>query len=168
MKEKVKQGDSLVWRLMELRGMLWMEDERTKWTVCRPCANPHAFVRIRRIVERCFCRLWVMRDSLGVQGKKVSHQGVSGCLEVWAGLLSEGRITVLLWNRCSISGSIIAQWQYVGLQPGTVVTVRDLWQHITLPQTFNESLVVEVKPHSCEMYILTPKEGIYRIENIPP
>ncbi|KAJ7299486.1 hypothetical protein O6H91_Y223000 [Diphasiastrum complanatum] len=98
----------------------------------------------------------VNQDSLGVQGKKVSQQGVSGCLEVWASPLCEGRRTVLLWNRCNITDSIIVRWADVGLQPSTVVTVRDIWQHENLPETFTQSLEVEVRQHSSKMYILTP------------
>ncbi|GLJ35501.1 hypothetical protein SUGI_0713840 [Cryptomeria japonica] len=56
----------------------------------------------------------VNQDSLGVQGKKMSKQGD---LEVWAGPLSNKRVTVALWNRGNSTASITAKWKDIGLHP---------------------------------------------------
>lgn len=66
-------------------------------------------------------------DSLGVQGRKVQSSGDAGCLQVWAGPLSGHRLAVVLWNRCSKSATITAQWGALGLESSTAVSIRDLW-----------------------------------------
>ncbi|XP_057842649.1 alpha-galactosidase [Cryptomeria japonica] len=95
----------------------------------------------------------VNQDSLGVQGKKVSKQGD---LEVWAGPLSNKRVTVALWNRGNSTASITAKWKDIGLSSKTVVQARDLWAHSYLPTSLKGSLTSSVDSHVVKMYILTP------------
>lgn len=49
-------------------------------------------------------------------------------LQVWAGPLSGHRLVVALWNRCPKAETITAQWDALGLESSTKVSVRDLWQ----------------------------------------
>ncbi|GLJ35494.1 hypothetical protein SUGI_0713760 [Cryptomeria japonica] len=95
----------------------------------------------------------VNQDSLGVQGKKVSKQGD---LEVWAGPLSNKRVTVALWNRGNSTASITAKWKDIGLSSKTVVQARDLWAHSYLSTSLKGSLTSSVDSHVCKMYVLTP------------
>ncbi|KAH9314355.1 hypothetical protein KI387_022982, partial [Taxus chinensis] len=94
----------------------------------------------------------VNQDTLGIQGRKVSTEGTDGCGQVWAGPLSEGRLAVALWNRCSEPTSVKANWDAIGLDPNVVVKVRDLWKHETLSKTMVGSMEVTVDAHACEMY----------------
>ena len=50
--------------------------------------------------------------------------------QVWAGPLSEQRVVVVLWNRCSKVATITAGWSALGLESSTPVSVRDLWKVI--------------------------------------
>jgi len=97
----------------------------------------------------------VNQDSLGVQGKRVSQQAVTG-LEVWSGKLSLGRTVLLLWNRSGQNATITATWADIGLENGTPVTVRDLWKHTTISHTLKDSISKKVASHDVKMFILTP------------
>ncbi|XP_058007909.1 alpha-galactosidase 3 isoform X6 [Hevea brasiliensis] len=70
----------------------------------------------------------INQDPLGVQGRKVYTAGTDGCLQVWAGPLSGNRLVVALWNRCSKAATVTAKWNVLGLESGTSVSVRNLWQ----------------------------------------
>jgi len=102
----------------------------------------------------------VNQDTLGVQGRKVSAEGSDGCRQVWAGPLSGGSLAVVFWNRCSEATSITAKWDAVGLESTVAVSVRDLWKHETLSETFMGVMEVTVDTHGCEMYVLTPNFSI--------
>lgn len=52
--------------------------------------------------------------------------------QVWGGPLSRNQMAVVLWNRCSKAAKITANWDALGLQSSTSVSVRDLWQVWTL------------------------------------
>ncbi|XP_031497497.1 alpha-galactosidase 3 [Nymphaea colorata] len=98
----------------------------------------------------------VNQDSLGVQGRKVSTAGSSGCSQVWAGPLSGERLVVALWNRCDNSTAITVEWETIGLENTTVVSIRDLWQHQDLSENAAGSFSATVESHACEMYIFSP------------
>ncbi|KAJ8769957.1 hypothetical protein K2173_009039 [Erythroxylum novogranatense] len=95
----------------------------------------------------------VNQDKLGVQGKKVKKDGD---LEVWAGPLTKNRVGVVLWNRGSSQANISASWSDIGLNPSTVVDVRDLWAHTT-QSSIHDQLSAEVESHACKMYVLSPR-----------
>ncbi|XP_058100007.1 alpha-galactosidase-like [Magnolia sinica] len=95
----------------------------------------------------------VNQDKLGVQGKKVKKDGD---LEVWAGPLSGHRVAVVLWNRGSSTASITAKWTDIGLKSSTVVDVRDVWTHSTIPSVSGQ-LKATIDSHACKMYVLTPQ-----------
>lgn len=101
----------------------------------------------------------VNQDTLGIQGRKVSAEGLDGCRQVWAGPLSGGRLAVVFWNRCSEATSITAKWDTVGLESTVAVSVRDLWKHET-SENVTGSMEVTVDTHGCEMYVLTPKVSV--------
>lgn len=125
----------------------------------------------------------VNQDPLGIQGRRVRHIGLH---EIWAGPLSLGRVVVALVNRepekdkkygkYGTYGTygkdkkygkdgeeeeeeeemITAQWGDVGLDLGTFVEVRDLWERETLEGSFVNSLSFSVPPRNLKMFILTP------------
>uniref|UniRef100_A0A0D6R4B4 Alpha-galactosidase n=1 Tax=Araucaria cunninghamii TaxID=56994 RepID=A0A0D6R4B4_ARACU len=105
----------------------------------------------------------VNQDSLGVQGRKVSANGTDGCQQVWSGPLSEGRLAVVFWNRCSEPTSVKANWEAIGLEPNEAVAVRDLWKHETLTQNMVVSMEVALDAHACEMYVFTPQASFSNI-----
>eukprot|EP00249_Psilotum_nudum_P025188 c29433_g1_i1 orf=324-1556(-) len=97
----------------------------------------------------------VNQDPLGVQGRKVSMQGPESCLEVWAGPLSGDRIVTAFWNRCGKVDHIKATWADIGLEPDVPMLARDLWKHENLPDTYTNSMKVEVNSHDCKVFVLT-------------
>ncbi|XP_030540425.1 alpha-galactosidase 3 [Rhodamnia argentea] len=98
----------------------------------------------------------VNQDSLGVQGRKVHSSGTAGCKQVWAGPLSGHNLVVALWNRCSKVATINANWEAIGLESSTSVSIRDLWKH---EQVAGDavSFSSRVDAHDCHMYIFTPQ-----------
>ncbi|KAK9282985.1 hypothetical protein L1049_011212 [Liquidambar formosana] len=99
----------------------------------------------------------VNQDSLGVQGRRVHVAGENDCRQVWAGPLSGNCLVVALWNRCSKAATITAEWELLGLQSSTSVSVRDLWKREDLSGYAVASFGVQVAAHDCEMYIFTPQ-----------
>ncbi|KAJ9160456.1 hypothetical protein P3X46_025856 [Hevea brasiliensis] len=99
----------------------------------------------------------VNQDPLGVQGRKVYTAGTDGCLQVWAGPLSRNRLVVALWNRCSKAATITARWDVLGLESGTIVSVRDLWQHKDVTGEAVASFGARVDSHDSAMYTFTPQ-----------
>jgi alpha-galactosidase len=49
-------------------------------------------------------------------------------VQVWAGPLSDNRLAVVLWNRSSSKAIVTASWSDLGLEPGTSIDARDLWE----------------------------------------
>lgn len=74
----------------------------------------------------------VNQDPLGIQGRMVS-QNPSGDLQVWAkplGAQSGSAVrAVVLFNRQHIQNYITVNWSDVGLTPGSITALRDLWAH---------------------------------------
>ncbi|KAL5991277.1 Alpha-galactosidase 3 [Asimina triloba] len=103
----------------------------------------------------------VNQDPLGVQGRKVSVEGLDDCLQVWAGPLSGGRLVIALWNRCSKDATITAKWEVLGLDPSVHVSIRDLWKHEDIEENAYRSFRKRVESHACEMYIFTPRKAAY-------
>ncbi|ONK56612.1 uncharacterized protein A4U43_C10F10720 [Asparagus officinalis] len=97
----------------------------------------------------------VNQDPLGVQAKKVRMEGD---LEIWAGPLSGYRTAVVLLNRAKMGEptTIIANWDDLAIPPNMLMEARDLWKHETLKEPIQDKLNVNVGPHSCRMFILTP------------
>ncbi|KAK7269015.1 hypothetical protein RIF29_21730 [Crotalaria pallida] len=97
----------------------------------------------------------VNQDKLGIQGKKVKS---NNDLEVWAGPLSGNKIAVVLWNRSSSNATVTASWSDLGLEPGTTVDARDLWEHSTQSSVSGE-ISANLDSHACKMYVLTPNNS---------
>lgn len=55
---------------------------------------------------------------------------------MWAGPLSGKRVAVILWNRSSSNATVTASWSDIGLNPGTIVDARDLWEVIYFGWTY--------------------------------
>ncbi|GLJ14357.1 hypothetical protein SUGI_0231940 [Cryptomeria japonica] len=110
----------------------------------------------------------INQDTLGIQGRKVFIDGKDGCRQVWAGPLSEERLVVAFWNRCTEPTTIEVTWDAIGLEANVAVTVRDLWKHETSSKNMVGSMEVTVDTHACEMYLFTPEVAYENIENIPP
>ncbi|KAG0564057.1 hypothetical protein M758_8G074400 [Ceratodon purpureus] len=97
----------------------------------------------------------VNQDPLGVQGKRIKREGLTG-LEVWSGPLSSGRVVLLLWNKSSKSANITASWSDLGIENGTPVTIRDLWKHETITEAEMDTIRREVPSHGVKMFVITP------------
>lgn len=95
----------------------------------------------------------VNQDTLGVQGKKVKN---NGDLEVWAGPLSNKKVAVVLWNRCSSRATVTAYWSDIGLDSTTTVNARDLWAHSN-QASVKRQISADLDSHACKMYVLTPQ-----------
>ncbi|CAL9243841.1 unnamed protein product [Arabidopsis halleri] len=83
----------------------------------------------------------VNQDKLGIQGKKVKQDGD---LEVWAGPLSKKRVTVILWNRGSVSAKITARWADIGLSSSDIVNARDLWERGFAEMARTRAMVIKM------------------------
>jgi alpha-galactosidase len=98
----------------------------------------------------------VNQDPLGVQGKRVRQQGLTG-LEVWSGPLSSGRVALLLWNRSSKDASITATYSDIGIEHGTSVAIRDVWKHETIKKAVKLQQITQTVPsHGVKMFVITP------------
>lgn len=94
----------------------------------------------------------VNQDPLGIQGTKVSSDGIR---DVWAGPLADGSFAVILLNRGFTTTSITASWSDIGLPPSQKATVRDLWAHKDIG-TMSGSVTASVESHGVAMYRITP------------
>lgn len=47
---------------------------------------------------------------------------------MWTGPLRGNKVAVILWNRSSSNATVTACWSDIGLEPGTIVDARDLWE----------------------------------------
>ena len=65
------------------------------------------------------------------------HIHFSWAFQVWAGPLSDNRVVVLLWNKCTLGDNITAWWVDIGLKSTASMIARDLWEVITHPWHFN-------------------------------
>jgi alpha-galactosidase len=92
------------------------------------------------------------QDPLGMQGRKVSHNGP---LEVWMKPLADGSRAVILFNRGTEAGNISVDWADIGLFPGGEATVRDLWTKAQGVMTGHYQTLVG--PHDVAMLRVTPK-----------
>ncbi|KAG8645989.1 hypothetical protein MANES_10G110300v8 [Manihot esculenta] len=94
----------------------------------------------------------INQDSLGVQARKVRMEGQR---DIWAGPLSGDRVVVLFVNRKPWKSPMTAHWDDIGIEPTDRAEVRDVWEHRTLPATFEEKLTADVDPRACKLYVLT-------------
>ena len=94
----------------------------------------------------------VNQDKLGVQGSK---KKIEEDLEVWAGPLDGGAVTVVLLNRGTSVANVTAEWTDIGLKSSTKATVRDLWKMKDLGVMQNNVTAVVVS-HGVVMYKITP------------
>ncbi|XP_051138453.1 alpha-galactosidase 3-like [Andrographis paniculata] len=98
----------------------------------------------------------VNQDPIGVQGRKVHAYGPDESYQVWAGPLSGQRLAVVLWNRGSEAAIVTVQWDALGLESSTAVSIKDLWKHESIPGNTVDSFSTRVEAHGCEMYVFTP------------
>jgi len=95
----------------------------------------------------------VDQDPLGMQGRKVADDGVR---EVWMKPLADGSKAVILFNRGSEEAPLVAEWEALGLYPGTRALVRDLWAKHD-QGVFTGRYEAKVSPHGVVMLRLTPQ-----------
>ena len=95
----------------------------------------------------------VDQDPLGMQGRKVGDDGVR---EVWTKPLADGSKAVILFNRGSEEAPLVAEWEALGLYPGTRALVRDLWTKQD-QGVFSGRYEAKVSPHGVVMLRLTPQ-----------
>jgi alpha-galactosidase len=95
----------------------------------------------------------VDQDPLGMQGRKVRDDGAR---EVWLKPLADGSKAVILFNRGTEPSSFAAEWEAIGLFPGTKALVRDLWQKADVG-VFSARYQTQVEPHGVVMVKITPQ-----------
>ena len=95
----------------------------------------------------------VDQDPLGMQGRKVRDDGAR---EVWMKPLADGSRAVILFNRGSEAATLTAEWEAIGLFPGTRAVVRDLWTKQDAG-VFDGRYQAKVDPHGVAMLKVTPQ-----------
>ena len=95
----------------------------------------------------------VDQDSLGKQGNRVAR---TGSTDVWRKPLVGGELAVALLNRGDQETMITASWQVLGLDPGTVIKVRDLWAHENL-DNYEDHFTMKVGPHATALLKFKPE-----------
>ena len=99
----------------------------------------------------------VAKDPAGIPGMVV-WDNYAG-LQVWSRKLqTAGERAVVLLNRTLNSATITANWQDLGLAPGTNATVRDLWTKADLG-VYTDKFSVSVAPHGVVMVKIVGTEG---------
>ncbi|CAI0431388.1 unnamed protein product [Linum tenue] len=110
----------------------------------------------------------VNQDPLGVQGRKVHSNGTDGCQQVL--LLSQYMLSICI--TCflaklayyiiiiNVAATITAEWNVIGLEAGTSVSVRDLWQHEVVLNNAVASFSAQLDAHDCRMYVFTPQAAL--------
>jgi len=93
----------------------------------------------------------VNQDSLGIAGHRVASPTSS--TQVWAGPLSQSSVAVVLFNVGPQPANITVHWTDLGINPNLAVTVRDVWQHQTLPNHIKTSLTWLVPSHDVAMFV---------------
>lgn len=107
----------------------------------------------------------VDQDSLGKQGLLISDNG-SG-LQVWTKQVTGGTVVALLNRSCS-SAILTVNWSDIGIRPGQIATVRDLWAHADLG-VFSNSFSSTVPSHGVTLLKIgasgtAPTQAIYRAD----
>jgi alpha-galactosidase len=92
------------------------------------------------------------QDALGKQGYRVMRKD---CLEAWKKPLTDNRVAIALLNRNSADKNVTASWKDLELEPGAKYSVYDVWKHTVLGDA-NETLSADLKPHECQVFVLTP------------
>lgn len=95
----------------------------------------------------------VDQDSLGKQGTEVAS---TGGLDVLAKPLSNGDVSVALFNENSTAATISTTAAAVGLPSASSYTLNDLWAH-TSTTTSSGSFSASVPAHGVVMYRVTAK-----------
>lgn len=85
----------------------------------------------------------INQDKLGVQGKRVLK---NGDLEIWAGIMENGDVAAVLFNRGTTASNIVADFSMTGLK-GNKAHVRDLLLRKDLG-SFTDKYSALVAPHS--------------------
>ena len=94
----------------------------------------------------------VNQDRLGKQAERIWKEGV---IEIWAKKLTDNNWAVGFLNRDDNNiNNITLDFKKIGIK--SQVSIRNLWQHENLG-VFNNSFSVDVQPHSCEVFNLSPK-----------
>jgi len=95
------------------------------------------------------------QDALGKQGFRVMrNDGV----EAWKKPLTGNRVAIAFLNRNSAGKAVTASWEELELDPQTGFTVYDAWKHTSLGQS-KGPLSAELKPHECQVFVLSPVGG---------
>jgi alpha-galactosidase len=95
----------------------------------------------------------VDQDPLGMQGRKVWHEGPR---EVWMKPLADGSRAVILFNRGNEESALSVRWEDIGLFPGASAVVRDLWAKKDLG-AFTGRFETKVGSHDVAMLKISAK-----------
>ena len=106
----------------------------------------------------------VDQDPLGVAGGLVATwpcaaPAAAGSCQVWARPLADGSYAAAMFNANDAAHSITTKWSVIpgaGWGDGTVVEVRDLWQHQDLG-AFTGGFSATMEAHGTQIYVLKKK-----------
>jgi alpha-galactosidase len=95
------------------------------------------------------------QDALGKQGFRVYRKDG---LEAFKKPLSGNRVAIAFLNRNSTNNKITASYKDLELDPEISYSVYDVWKHTALGQA-NGTLSADLKPHECQVFVLSPSES---------
>jgi alpha-galactosidase len=95
------------------------------------------------------------QDALGKQGFRVYRKDG---LEAFKKPLSGNRVAIAFLNRNSTDNKITASYKDLELDPEISYSVYDVWKHTALGQA-NGTLSADLKPHECQVFVLSPSES---------
>lgn len=97
----------------------------------------------------------VNQDPLGAQGRRIRTADKNG-VELWSVDLSQGRKSVILFNRGEISATGSFLWEEIGLNPDVLAEVRNLWESKSLG-IYSGKFKARVAPHGVVMVNIIPQ-----------
>ncbi len=96
------------------------------------------------------------QDSLGIPARRVIRADNG---EAWTKKLSNNKMAVALLNRQSSDQTMTVSWKDLDLESGSSYSVYDVWEHKPVQQKPG-MLSVKLRPHECQVFVLTPAESI--------
>jgi alpha-galactosidase len=92
------------------------------------------------------------QDALGKQGYRVMRRDG---IEAWKKPLSGNRVAIAFLNRYSTAETVTVALKDLELDAQAQFGVYDVWTHASAGQT-NGALSAKLKPHECQVFVLSP------------
>ncbi|CAI0431359.1 unnamed protein product [Linum tenue] len=111
---------------------------------------------------------WNDPDMLEVGNGGMTYKEYRSHFSIWALIkihlgFREGKciaMELMVASRCMQAATITAEWNVIGLEAGTSVSVRDLWQHEVVLNNAVASFSAQLDAHDCRMYVFTPQAAL--------